>query len=199
MASRCFRPATGFSGRKLIGLRKEDLIMSAEAGANRPIASDAYGATFPRDFESPTARRLRREVYGDEYPEEAWPRSFITRSELRRMARELSVGPGQTFVDLGCGWGGPGLWVAGETKATIVGIDLSPASVARARERAAELGLTDHARFEVGDLTATGLPEASVDGAISVERDMVGTKQGVRVPGVCADPEAGRTIRLQRL
>ena len=63
----------------------------------------------------------------------------------------------------------PGLWVAGETKATIVGIDLSPASVARARERAAELGLTDHARFEVGDLTATGLPEASVDGAISVD------------------------------
>jgi cyclopropane fatty-acyl-phospholipid synthase-like methyltransferase len=130
---------------------------------------DCYGATFARDIESPTSRQARREVYGDEYPEEARPRSFITRSELRRMARELDVGPGQTFVDLGCGWGGPGLWLARETGAGVVGIDLSDVGVARARERAEELGLADRARFEVGDLTATGLPEAGFDGAVSVD------------------------------
>jgi SAM-dependent methyltransferase len=59
--------------------------------------------------------------------------------------------------------------VANETKAAIVGIDLSTVGIDRARERAEELGLADRARFEVGDLTATGLPEASFDGATSVD------------------------------
>jgi ubiquinone/menaquinone biosynthesis C-methylase UbiE len=108
-------------------------------------------------------------VYGDDYPEEARPRSFITLSELRRITGELRVGPGQTIVDLGHGWGGPGLWVARDTGASLVGIDLSDVGVARAREHAAEVGLADRARFEVRDLTATGLPDAGIDGAMSVD------------------------------
>jgi cyclopropane fatty-acyl-phospholipid synthase-like methyltransferase len=108
-------------------------------------------------------------VYGADYPEEARPRSFITLSELQRIARELRVGPGQTIVDLGCGWGGPGLWVARETGANLVGIDLSEVGIERAREHAAELSLADRATFRVGDLTATGLPDAGFDGAMSVD------------------------------
>ncbi|HZO24749.1 MAG TPA: methyltransferase domain-containing protein [Chloroflexota bacterium] len=134
-----------------------------------PVSGDTYASRHARDFESPTSRRARREVYGDDYPEEARPRSFITLSELRRIAGELRVGPGQTIVDLGCGWGGPGLWVARETGAGLVGIDLSSIGVTRAREHAAEVGLAARARFEIGDLTATDLPGASFDGAMSVD------------------------------
>jgi SAM-dependent methyltransferase len=143
--------------------------MDAAREVDEAAVRDRYGATFARDFESATSRQARRDVYGEEYPEDARPRSFITRSELRRMARELSVGPGQTFVDLGCGWGGPALWLARETGAGVVGIDLSGVGIARARESAEALGLVDHARFEVGDLTATGLPAGSFDGATSVD------------------------------
>ncbi len=78
---------------------------------------DAYGAKWASHVESPTRQRIRREVYGDEYPAEVDPRSFLTWTELRRLARELRVGRGDTFVDLGCGHGGPGLWVASETGA----------------------------------------------------------------------------------
>jgi ubiquinone/menaquinone biosynthesis C-methylase UbiE len=108
-------------------------------------------------------------VYGSDYPADARPRSFITLSELRRITRELRVGSGQTIVDLGCGWGGPGLWVARETGASLLGIDLSRVGIARAREHAAEVSLADRASFQVGDLTMTGLPEASFDGAMSVD------------------------------
>ncbi len=143
--------------------------MNAEQETEGLVASDTYCLKFSRDIDSTTRRRIRREVYGDEYPEEVAPRSFVTRSELRRIAQEIGVGPGQTFVDLGCGQGGPGLWVGRQTGAGVVGIDLSGVGIERARERAEEFGVADRARFEVGDLTATGLPDASFDGALSLD------------------------------
>lgn len=143
--------------------------MGAEQETDGGATSDTYCLKFGRDLESPTRRRLRREVYGDEYPDDAQPRSFVTRSELRRIGREIGVGPGQTFVDLGCGQGGPSMWVARETGAALVGIDLSSYGIARAQEAKEELGLADRARFMVGDLTATGLPDAGFDGAMSVD------------------------------
>jgi ubiquinone/menaquinone biosynthesis C-methylase UbiE len=132
-------------------------------------ARDAYSAQYASHVDSPTRQRIRREVYGDEYPEDVDPRSFITRSELRTLADELRVGPGQTFADLGCGEGGPGLWVARETGAALVGIDLSSAAIARATQRAEEFGVADRARFEVADLVATGLPDEAIDAAMSVD------------------------------
>jgi SAM-dependent methyltransferase len=134
-----------------------------------PPQRDAYGAKWASHVESPTRRRIRSEVYADEYPAEVDPRSFLTWTELRRLARELRVGRGDTFVDLGCGQGGPCLWVARETGAGVVGIDLAEAAIARARERTQQLGLADRARFVVGDIVATGLPDGSFDGAMSVD------------------------------
>ena len=132
-------------------------------------AGRGSGMTGGWDVESPTRERIRRDVYGDEYPDEARPRSFLTLTALRRIARELGVGPGQTFIDLGCGQGGPGLWVARETGAALIGIDLSSVGVGRASARASEFGIAERARFEVADLVATGQPATSLDGAISVD------------------------------
>jgi ubiquinone/menaquinone biosynthesis C-methylase UbiE len=134
-----------------------------------PSASDAYSAKWGSHIGSPTRRRIRREVYGDKYPAEMDPRSFLTWTELRRIARELRVGQGDTFVDLGCGQGGPSLWVARETGAAVMGIDLAEIAIARARKRAQELGLADRTRFEVADIVSTGLADASFDGAMSVD------------------------------
>ncbi len=130
---------------------------------------DAYGTKWASHVESPTRQRLRHEVYGDEFPAEVDPRSFLTWTELRRLAAELRVGSGDTFVDLGCGHGGAALWVASETSAHALGIDLSAVAIARAQARAEELGLSGRARFEVGDIVATGLPDAGIDGAMSVD------------------------------
>lgn len=135
----------------------------------RSPSSDHYNARYASHVESPTRQRIRRDVYGDEYPTDADPRSFITLTELHSLADALQIGPGQAFVDLGCGHGGPGLWVARETGASLVGIDLSRSAIASAAQRALEFGVADHARFEVGDLVATGLPDAAFDAAMSVD------------------------------
>ena len=135
----------------------------------RPQQGQGYSARWSSHDESPTRQRIKREVYGDDYPVEADPRSYVTLTELRAIARDLDVGPGRTIVDLGCGQGGPSLWMARETGSDLVGVDLSSVGVTRAEARAAELGLGDRARFQVGDVTATGLPDASFDGAMSVD------------------------------
>jgi SAM-dependent methyltransferase len=128
-----------------------------------------YDARFGSALYSAVRQRLRREVYGNDYPEEAEPRSFVRLTDLRRIADDLRVGPGHTLVDLGCGHGGPGLWVARATGAAVVGIDLSPVAIASAPERAQVLGIADRARFEVADITATGLADESYDGAVSID------------------------------
>lgn len=119
--------------------------------------------------QSPTYRRIWQEVYGADYPEEAEPFSFVTGTDLHRIAEALHVHSGQTFLDVGCGQGGTGLWVARETGANILGIDLSEVAIQQARERARRWGLPHQASFQVGNAIRTTFSEATFDGAISID------------------------------
>ena len=130
--------------------------------------SMGYNAVHGATPESPTLRRLWHEhAEGADFPEEFGHISFVTLSQLRRMAAELRLGPGRTLVDLGCGRGGPALWVARETGARLIGVDLSTVAVEQATVRAAQLGLSDQARFVVGAFADTGLDPESAGGVMS--------------------------------
>jgi cyclopropane-fatty-acyl-phospholipid synthase len=54
-------------------------------------------------------------------------------------------------LDIGCGWGGLGLYLAEVAGADVTGVTLSQEQHAIANERAAEKGLTEWARFELQD------------------------------------------------
>lgn len=132
------------------------------------LIASGYDAVYAALPNSPKLRRLWREhAISRDYPEPFEHISFVTLPQLRRMAEELRLSPGTTLVDLGCGMGGPALWVAQETGAKLVGVDLSPVAVAQATARAAALGLPDAARFVVGTFASTGLPDESADGIMS--------------------------------
>lgn len=87
---------------------------------------------------------------------------------IPELTTELRLEPGDTLLDLACGRAGYGLTVARGSGAGLVGIDVSAEALAQAREQAARLGVTD-ARFHVGDLTASGLPESSADAALCTD------------------------------
>ncbi len=80
---------------------------------NRIIANlkKAFNIAY-KGKKSQSLRYIYREVYGDDYPEEADPDSYVTVTELQNFARHLDVGLGRTFIDLACGRGGPGMWIA---------------------------------------------------------------------------------------
>jgi ubiquinone/menaquinone biosynthesis C-methylase UbiE len=134
--------------------------MSLAENFNRSHAARQHSATL---------ERIYRTAYGDDYPKDANPNAFFSQTTFQRMAASLYLKPGGTLVDLGCGRGGPGLSVARQTGANLIGIDLSSVGVALARERAAAAGVTERARFVVGDVAATGLPNASCDAAMSLD------------------------------
>src|ERR1035437_3350565 len=62
-----------------------------------------------------------------------------------RLERDLRV------LDIGCGWGGLGLYLAEVAGADVTGVTLSQEQHAIANERAAEKGLAERARFNLRD------------------------------------------------
>jgi cyclopropane-fatty-acyl-phospholipid synthase len=72
-------------------------------------------------------------------------------AKKRHIAAKLLLGPGQRVLDIGSGWGGMALTLAGEYGVDALGITLSQEQLGEARKRAVAQGLEQHARFELKD------------------------------------------------
>jgi len=114
-------------------------------------------------------RRLWAEAMGDQYPAEVEPFSSCTWWLLGQLVAVLRLAPGGRLVDLGCGTGGPGLWLARALSANLIGIDFSPVAVELAAQRAPTFLAPGRAKFHRAAFDRTGLAEASVDAAMSVD------------------------------
>jgi SAM-dependent methyltransferase len=132
----------------------------------------SWTEVFTSVFEAPSSSveaRIWAEVYGDEYPAELEPYSFTTRSELRRIVDGLALSRDDLMIDIGCGRGGPGLWVTAATGASALGVDISPTALEAARKRAAALGLDDRATFAKGSFDAIPAEASSSRGVMSID------------------------------
>jgi cyclopropane-fatty-acyl-phospholipid synthase len=75
----------------------------------------------------------------------------------RHIAAKLLLKPGQSVLDIGCGWGGLALYLARECGVSVTGLTLSTEQLKVAERRAAAAGLADRVRFELLDYRqATG-------------------------------------------
>lgn len=84
----------------------------------------------------------------------------------------LDLSADSHVLDLGSGLGGPARTLAELTGCTVTGVDLTPELVEVATALSGWTGLSDRTRFEVGDATATGLPDAAVDAVLTVHAAM---------------------------
>jgi ubiquinone/menaquinone biosynthesis C-methylase UbiE len=129
----------------------------------------SFDEGFTRVQRSVWLRTTFGAVLDPDLPADVEPFSFVPLQGLREVAAALQLNRGEALVDLACGRGGPGMWVARETGAVLVGVDGSEVGVGQARARAGLFGLEQTARFVVGDLAATGLPDACADGVMSID------------------------------
>jgi cyclopropane-fatty-acyl-phospholipid synthase len=67
------------------------------------------------------------------------------------IAAKLHLKPGQTVLDIGCGWGGMALYLNRVADVDVLGVTLSQEQLAVARRRAEEAGVSDRVRFELID------------------------------------------------
>jgi len=72
-------------------------------------------------------------------------------SKKRHIAAKLLIRPGQRVLDIGSGWGGLALYLAGECGADVTGLTLSVEQHKVAVHRAATAGLSDRVRFYLRD------------------------------------------------
>jgi ubiquinone/menaquinone biosynthesis C-methylase UbiE len=117
---------------------------------------------------SETLHNIWHQVYGEDYPKELNPDSPVTITDLRKIAQYLKIEAKETFIDVGCGRGGPGMWVAREIGASYYGFDLSETGIKVASERAIEFGLKGRAEFGSGDICESNFPNNHFDAAVSI-------------------------------
>ena len=141
-------------------------ILSGQAAS--PPTAAGFDEGFAAMAASPGIRRVWEAVDPD-MPPDVEPFSFVSAALLGHLAHALALSPGQTLVDLGCGRGGPGLWLARSQGASLIGVDFSPVAIQHAKERVRLFGRADAARFIVGDVAATGLPDATADAVVSID------------------------------
>jgi cyclopropane-fatty-acyl-phospholipid synthase len=72
-------------------------------------------------------------------------------NKKRHIAAKLLIRPGQRVLDIGSGWGGLALYLAGECGADVTGLTLSVEQHKVAVRRAGAAGLSDRVRFYVRD------------------------------------------------
>ncbi len=77
-------------------------------------------------------------------------------AKKRHLAAKLLLAPDRRVLDIGCGWGGLGLYLAEIAGAEVTGITLSQEQLATANARAAEKGLGQRAKFVMQDYRDLG-------------------------------------------
>ena len=72
-------------------------------------------------------------------------------AKKRHIAAKLLLKPGQSVLDIGCGWGGLASYIADKCGADVTGVTLSQEQLPIARARAERLGLASKAKFKLAD------------------------------------------------
>jgi ubiquinone/menaquinone biosynthesis C-methylase UbiE len=131
---------------------------------------EGYQAVYDALPQGETFGRIWRDnAYRGEFPLEFAHIGFLTVTEAERMLGALHLDASGVLVDLACGTGGPGLWAAQQSGASLIGVDPAAAGLAAARQRARGVGLENRARFQPGTFERSGLDDAVADAVMTIE------------------------------
>lgn len=107
-----------------------------------PKSVDLYNKGYSR-FAGDLAAEMRREIYGEDIGQNSW----TTADEQLAFAAKSGLTPNSHLLEVGCGSGGPALFLARKIRLTVTGIDINAAGIAAANTAAAAAGLADRAKF----------------------------------------------------
>ncbi len=82
------------------------------------------------------------------------PNDTLEQAQLQKkqhIAAKLLIKPDHRVLDIGCGWGGMGLYLARATGADVTGVTLSVEQQKVAQQRAEDAGLANRVRFALRD------------------------------------------------
>ena len=106
---------------------------------------------------SKVGTNLIEQLYGDDFL------SLSGAESSDAMIAAAGIGADSRVLDVGCGVGGPALYLAEKTGCHVTGIDLMEWHAEEAAARAAARGLSGRSKFQAGDATALTFPDAGFD------------------------------------
>jgi SAM-dependent methyltransferase len=107
--------------------------------------------SFYRGFDSDVYAEIRRLEFGEDIGQNNWQ----SPDELAGFAAQLRLRPGVRLLDVACGAGGPGLYLARTTGCELTGVDREQEALANARRIAREAQLATPVRFVQADASDT--------------------------------------------
>ncbi|MFI5909596.1 methyltransferase domain-containing protein [Dactylosporangium sp. NPDC051541] len=153
--------------------------MKADTGSAYPSAPAGPGLNAAVERYYDTTLDLYEDLWGEHVHHGFWDagerpgsdeeRHAATDRLVRELVEYARIPAGARVLDVGCGIGGPALYLAGPHGCTVEGVTLSAAQAARANEKAAAAGLGDRARFHQRDALDNDYPDASFDALWAVE------------------------------
>ena len=105
-----------------------------------------YSTTYSL-FDDPVSAQLRQDIYGEDIGQNSW----LTADEYRAWLAWLDLTQAAQALEVGCGSGGPALFLARETGAQVIGVDVDEHGVAQANRMAQKLGMAERAHFQQAD------------------------------------------------
>ena len=131
----------------------------------KPRSAEYFDGWYADRVATPTVDEIMNRHMG--FPPDT--RAGVVPAEaIPELAEELRLTPGSTLLDLACGRGAYGLLIAQKAGTLLIGVDFSAQALTEAREQAARMGVNDTS-FRVGELTAAGLPDASVEAVLCTD------------------------------
>jgi SAM-dependent methyltransferase len=112
-----------------------------------PSAVDLYGTAYG-NFATRAVEEVRKETYGEDFGQSSW----VTGDEYRRFFRMLGLRAGEHVLDVGCGSGGPALFLARETGCRVTGVDISAPGIKAGETLARESGMGETVHFCSADV-----------------------------------------------
>jgi ubiquinone/menaquinone biosynthesis C-methylase UbiE len=108
---------------------------------------DLYGTAYG-NFATHALQEVRRETYGEDFGQSSW----VTAAEYRRFFRLLQLSSTDHVLDVGCGSGGPALFLAREVGCRVTGVDINEAGIRTGRALARQASAQDRVEFRHADV-----------------------------------------------
>jgi ubiquinone/menaquinone biosynthesis C-methylase UbiE len=126
---------------------------------------DLYGTAYG-NFATAAVEQVRRETYGEDFGQSSW----VTGEEYRRFFRLVGLRSADHVLDVGCGSGGPALFLAREIGCRVTGIDVNEAGIRSGEILARQSGMAATVIFRRADVREPlPFPDAEFDALVCMD------------------------------
>ncbi len=108
---------------------------------------DLYETAYA-NFATHALQQVRRDTYGEDFGQSSW----VTADEYRRFFRLVDLGPTDHVLDVGCGCGGPAMFLAREVGCRVTGVDFNESGIRAALTQVQQAGMHDQIDIKHADV-----------------------------------------------